>query len=76
VREHITTALDAFGLLVLAAGVGLVVAGALGVGAGVLAAGAGVVAAGTVVLFGSLLSGWQARRPARRAAPGQADGRP
>lgn len=51
-RDAITDALDALGLLVMAAGAGLLVAGLAG--ADTLPAGAGVLASGAVVVGGSI----------------------
>jgi hypothetical protein len=52
-RELVTTVLDALGLLVCAAGAGLLVAGLAG--AGTLPAGAGVLTTGVVLVAGSVV---------------------
>lgn len=71
-RELVTTLLDAVGLLLVAAGVGLAVAGLVWLavsarGVDTVARGAGVTAAGVVVLAGSWLAARQGRpRPPRR----------
>jgi hypothetical protein len=75
VRELVTTVLDALGLLLVAAGLGIhaygwILTTASSRGLDQVAAGAGLTVAGGTVLAGVRLADWMAARAARRPGGG------